>query len=63
MENMTNFCSSLFEKERLNRSAETYTTIFNDKELTTLGYTVINLKSKQTHSEKDIDKVAELGYN
>ena len=34
-----------------------------DKEIIELGDTLLRPKSKQNYSEKDIDKIAELGYN
>jgi hypothetical protein len=60
MENVTNFFSSLFEKERSGMLIKTKP---GDKEIIELGDTLLRPKSKQKYSEKDMDKVAELGYN
>jgi len=60
MENVTNFFSSLFEKERSGMLIKTKP---GDKEIIELGDTLLRPKPKQNYSEEDIDKIAELGYN
>ena len=60
MENVSNDAVYFSSEEILGMLIKTKP---GDKEIIELGDTLLRPKSKQYYSEKDIDKVAELGYN